>query len=200
MHEQSPPPYTPLESDLNLDNSYYTPPRQRQRPTGSSLQSIPGSSTTIPPPLPYSASWYTHPSSSHPQSEVRRRNGTRSRSHPTSRFPSPAHSDSESEDGTIYTSQRLRHRSQKENRGQNLYEDEDSSTRTKRPTAAKGKWSWRHWLFALAAGVVGLGDGRDDEREEKVICTTPGENCAGETETETDEPVSPTASCAKRVY
>jgi len=33
-----------------------------------------------------------------------------------------------------------------------------------------------------------LGDGRDDEREERVISTTPGRICAGETETETDEP------------
>jgi len=63
---------------------------------------------------------------------------------------------------------------------------------------AKGrrwKWSWRHWLFAIAAGVVGVGDGEWEDRgdkgkEEKVICTTPGGICAGETETETDEPVS----------
>jgi len=185
MQEQSPPPYTPLEVDLN-GSSYHTPQRQ---PTPSS------SSTNIPYPAP-SPLAYSSSASSHPQCHVRRRNMTSSGSHPASRLPSPTISDSEAEDGPHI----VRHRSSK--RGLKSDEGEDSRTSgaSKRPTNINCNWGWRHWLFALAAGVVGLGDGRDDEREEKNICTTPGGICAGETETETDEPVRPLPTFSRRIY
>ena len=200
MQDQSPPPYTPLESDIN-DSSHYIRSRECQ-PTPSPLQSIAGSSTTYPVtlslPCSSSTSFHTGPCS-HSQLHVRRRNRTSSGSHPTLRFPSPTNLESETEDDTPQIG---RHRSPKGKQVLVLDEAEDSSRNgaSKRPTSIKRNWSWRHWLFALAAGVVGLGDGRDDEREEKVICTTPGGICAGETETETDEPVSLLSSCGGPVY
>lgn len=57
-----------------------------------------------------------------------------------------------------------------------------------------------------------LGEESEWEREEKAICTTPGMACAGETETETDEPVrffflsglsllfSPDLVCSRDIY
>jgi hypothetical protein len=56
--------------------------------------------------------------------------------------------------------------------------------------------SLRHRIFAttrMSSRHVEGGDGDTDsdwETDGKVICTTPGVMCAGETETETDEPVS----------
>lgn len=75
-----------------------------------------------------------------------------------------------------------------------------------KPKAASST-SLRHRIFAAAGGIsykrnerrrsVGRGEGETEgegesewETEGKVICTTPGMVCAGETETETDEPVS----------
>ena len=166
MQEPSPPPYTSSEFDLT-DNHLSTP-----------------NLAYPPPPLPYSSSVPC----SHSKCHFRRR-----ASH-------PAHSDSDTEDDAIYTS---RHRIPKDlNLPQADDDDDDDDIKRSAPTVTiatatatiRRKWSWRHWLFALAAGVVGLNDDwRDDderEREQRVICTTPGGACAGETETETDEPVS----------
>jgi len=118
-------------------------------------------------------------------------------SRPASRLPSPTVSGSEAEDGTHIVRHHGSMRRLKPDEGEDL---RMSTGTSKRPTSIKCDWGWRHWLFALAAGVVGLGDGRDDEREEKNICTTPGRICAGETETETDEPVSPLSTFSRRVY
>lgn len=191
MQEQSPPPYSPLEFDLNVDDSSSHSLSQLQQ-TASSTTIIP----LNPPSLSHSYSSCSA-NCSHSQCRIRKRDRTSSGSFPPSLFPSPTISDSEAEDGTIYTSQGVRQRIVKESRGQ---DSGTSNGTSRRPANIKSKRSWRHWLFALAAGVVGLGDGRDDEREEKMICTTPGGICAGETETETDEPVSPISSLARRLY
>ena len=47
-----------------------------------------------------------------------------------------------------------------------------------------GNQSFRNRLFGMVSLNVG------PRVRDKPICTTPGELCAGETETETDEPVS----------
>ena len=71
---------------------------------------------------------------------------------------------------------------------------------TAHPRLLKSKSeSLRRRLFATADGHAPRqsenagatpGEDSDWEKEGKAICTTPGMACAGETETETDEPVS----------
>lgn len=75
--------------------------------------------------------------------------------------------------------------------------------------------SLRRRIFAVASGISLKRDGGGErvdgdggatetegesewEREGKVICTTPGMVCAGETETETDEPVSVVSTSSDR--
>ncbi|KAJ3508318.1 hypothetical protein NLJ89_g5825 [Agrocybe chaxingu] len=129
-----------------------------------------------PPPPPYSESRipplpYTHQPLWKNASPV-------IPSPPTNLFTSTyMHSDTEDDDEMIYTS-RLRPHSHS---GSNSNSHSHSST------------SLRSRIFGLASTAGGSGGhsrGRSDrDREQgKLICTTPGERCAGETETETDEP------------
>jgi len=232
---QSPPPYSPLEHEVERDFNFHgvcigagpSQPRVDQiqshastpsfhpqphlsytSPSNPSLNSHPASSSaTYSSPFPHTRS--------RNQSLPHLRRRSAAGSGPGSRIPSPMNSETEGEEGAIYTSSRLRHHrstttssnpTTNGNGNSLLQEDADGSSSSSTIQAAggtKGKakskktWSWRHWVFALAAGIVGFwdvddhgSDTRESEKEEKVICTTPGGVCAGETETETDEPVS----------
>jgi hypothetical protein len=64
--------------------------------------------------------------------------------------------------------------------------EDDGRAEMSRPfsTSNVSNQSFRNRLFGMVSLNVG------PRVRDKPICTTPGELCAGETETETDEPVS----------
>ena len=223
----SPPPYSPLEHEVRDVNCLASQPRIDQIQSHSSTPSFHSqphlsSTSALNPSLnshpPSSLATYMNPfphTQSRNQSLPHLRRRPAIGSGPASRIPSPMNSETEGEEEAIYTSTRLRHHhstttssnaTTNGNGNSLLQEDADGSSSsstiqaaacTKGRAKSKKTWSWRHWIFALAAGIVGFWDVDDHEsdtresgKEEKVICTTPGGVCAGETETETDEPVS----------
>ncbi|KAF9530117.1 N-glycosylation protein-domain-containing protein [Crepidotus variabilis] len=165
--QHSPPPYSPPVLDYSMampSNAY-----QRSFDQASSSSS-------------------SHSYASWSQSRSRPHSRTQSQ------LASPKHSDSEgdqdnmdegSDNDMIYTS-----------RSSPLH----PSSASKRPVygsksrqATGSNQSLRSRIFALATGdsTGGRDRGKDRERgdrDDKMICTTPGVGCAGETETETDEP------------
>ena len=63
-------------------------------------------------------------------------------------------------------------------------EDDGRAEMGSRLSSSSSNQSFRNRLFGMVSLNVG------PRVRDKPICTTPGELCAGETETETDEPVS----------
>ncbi|CAA7263736.1 unnamed protein product [Cyclocybe aegerita] len=131
------------------------------------------------PPPPYSESQNSlPPARSHPHTHPSSKNASPVIPSPPTNLSTSIymHSDTEDDEEMIYTS-RLRPHTHS---GTNSHSHGGSST------------SLRSRIFGLASAGGGGGHSRgrsDRDREQgKLICTTPGETCAGETETETDEP------------